>query len=138
MLLLTVFLERRPHKPALPESSSLRPDPRRKHFCSKCHVLWVGSLRCFAVGCTDHGNSCISFRYNSSLKSLSTLQLMGSYTEMRNYISVLTSVLSRWAKEHASPSCGQWSRTQDAFISSVCRLALHDQVRPRAGRGQWP
>ncbi|XP_074197173.1 polycystin-1-like protein 1 isoform X1 [Rhinolophus sinicus] len=75
-----------------------------------------------------HGNRCPDDDiYNSSLKSLSTLQLMGSYTEMRNYVSVLTSVLSRWAKEDASPSCGQWSRIQDAFISSVCRAALHDQ-----------
>ncbi|KAF6301987.1 polycystin 1 like 1, transient receptor potential channel interacting [Rhinolophus ferrumequinum] len=75
-----------------------------------------------------HGNRCPDDDiYNSSLKSLSTLQLMGSYTEMRNYVSVLTAVLSRWAKEDASPSCGQWSRIQDAFISSVCRLAFHDQ-----------
>ncbi|KAM5204048.1 polycystin-1-like protein 1 [Hipposideros larvatus] len=75
-----------------------------------------------------HGNRCPGEDvYNSSLKHLSTLQLMGSYTEMRNYISVITRVLHRWAKEDGSPSCGQWSRIQDALISSVCRLAFHDQ-----------
>ncbi|XP_023494809.1 polycystin-1-like protein 1 [Equus caballus] len=65
--------------------------------------------------------------YNSSLKTLSTLQLMGSYTEIRNYVTMITRVLSRWAKEDRSPSCGQWSRIQDALISSVCRLAFADQ-----------
>ncbi|XP_058390759.1 polycystin-1-like protein 1 [Diceros bicornis minor] len=75
-----------------------------------------------------HGNHCPGEDvYNSSLKNLSTLQLMGSYTETRNYITMITRVLSRWAKEDRSPSCGQWSRIQDALISSVCRLAFTDQ-----------
>ncbi|XP_014649096.1 PREDICTED: polycystic kidney disease protein 1-like 1 [Ceratotherium simum simum] len=75
-----------------------------------------------------HGNHCLGEDvYNSSLKNLSTLQLMGSYTETRNYITMITRVLSRWAKEDRSPSCGQWSRIQDALISSVCRLAFTDQ-----------
>uniref|UniRef100_L7N175 Polycystin-1-like protein 1 n=1 Tax=Myotis lucifugus TaxID=59463 RepID=L7N175_MYOLU len=65
--------------------------------------------------------------YNASLRSLSTLQQMGSDTEVRNYVAVTTGVLSRWAREGGSPSCGQWSRIQDAFISSICRLAPRDQ-----------
>ncbi|XP_044776141.1 polycystic kidney disease protein 1-like 1 [Neomonachus schauinslandi] len=75
-----------------------------------------------------HGNLCLDEdTYNSSLKHLSTLQLMGSYTEVRNYITVMTRVLTRWAAEDRSPSCGQWSRIQDALISSVCRLPFADQ-----------
>ncbi|XP_035579074.1 polycystic kidney disease protein 1-like 1 [Zalophus californianus] len=75
-----------------------------------------------------HGNLCLDEdTYNSSLKHLSTLQLMGSYTEVRNYITVMTRVLTRWAAEDRSPLCGQWSRIQDALISSVCRLPFTDQ-----------
>nr|XP_035928975.1 polycystic kidney disease protein 1-like 1 [Halichoerus grypus] len=75
-----------------------------------------------------HGNLCLDEdTYNSSLKHLSTLQLMGSYTEVRNYITVMTRVLTRWAAEDRSPSCGQWSRIQDALISSVCGLPFADQ-----------
>ncbi|XP_012502349.1 PREDICTED: polycystic kidney disease protein 1-like 1 [Propithecus coquereli] len=65
--------------------------------------------------------------YNSSLKSLSILQLMGSYTEMRNYITMTTGILSRLSKEDGTASCGQWSRIQDELISSVCKLAFADQ-----------
>nr|XP_012418261.1 PREDICTED: polycystic kidney disease protein 1-like 1 [Odobenus rosmarus divergens] len=75
-----------------------------------------------------HGNLCLDEDiYNSSLKHLSTLQLMGSYTEVRNYITMMTRVLTRWAAEDRSPLCGQWSRIQDALISSVCRLPFTDQ-----------
>uniref|UniRef100_A0A8C9ACW7 Polycystin-1-like protein 1 n=1 Tax=Prolemur simus TaxID=1328070 RepID=A0A8C9ACW7_PROSS len=65
--------------------------------------------------------------YNSSLNSLSVLQLMGSYTEIRNYITMATGILSRLSKEDATASCGQRSRLQDALISSVCKLAFADQ-----------
>ncbi|XP_012590609.1 PREDICTED: polycystic kidney disease protein 1-like 1 [Condylura cristata] len=75
-----------------------------------------------------HGNRCPDEDvYNSSLRNLSTLQMMGSYTEIRNYIMMITKILSRWAKKNRNPSCGQWSQIQDAFISSVCRLTLVDQ-----------
>ncbi|XP_014386012.1 PREDICTED: polycystic kidney disease protein 1-like 1 [Myotis brandtii] len=75
-----------------------------------------------------HGDRCPGEDvYNASLRSLSTLQQMGSDTEIRNYVAVTTGVLSRWAREGGSPSCGQWSRIQDAFISSICRLASQDQ-----------
>ncbi|CAK7296196.1 Polycystic kidney disease protein 1-like 1 [Vulpes lagopus] len=75
-----------------------------------------------------HGSLCLDEdTYNSSLKHLSTLQLMGSYTEIRNYITTITRVLSRWAVEDRSPSCGQWSRIQDALISSTCGLPVADQ-----------
>uniref|UniRef100_A0A2K5DVM0 Polycystin-1-like protein 1 n=1 Tax=Aotus nancymaae TaxID=37293 RepID=A0A2K5DVM0_AOTNA len=76
-----------------------------------------------------HGNDCLGEDlYNSSLKNLSTLQLMGSYTEIRNYITVITRILSRLSKEDKTASCNQWSQTQDALISSVCKLAFVDQV----------
>uniref|UniRef100_A0A2K5RXR8 Polycystin-1-like protein 1 n=1 Tax=Cebus imitator TaxID=2715852 RepID=A0A2K5RXR8_CEBIM len=75
-----------------------------------------------------HGNDCLGEDlYNSSLKNLSTLQLMGSYTEIRNYITVITRILSRLSKEDKTASCSQWSQTQDALISSVCKLAFLDQ-----------
>ncbi|XP_045648149.1 polycystic kidney disease protein 1-like 1 [Ursus americanus] len=75
-----------------------------------------------------HRNLCLDEdTYNSSLKHLSTLQLMGSYTEIRNYITMTTRVLTRWAAEDRSPSCGQWSRIQDALISSASRLPSADQ-----------
>ncbi|XP_036897189.1 polycystic kidney disease protein 1-like 1 [Sturnira hondurensis] len=64
--------------------------------------------------------------YNSSLKYLSTLQLMGSPAGVRNYISVTTSMLSRWAKG-GSPSCGLWPRIQGALISAACTSASRDQ-----------
>ncbi|XP_053517234.1 polycystic kidney disease protein 1-like 1 [Artibeus jamaicensis] len=64
--------------------------------------------------------------YNSSLKDLSTLRLMGSPAGVRNYISVTTSMLSRWAKG-GSPSCGLWPRIQDALISAACTSASRDQ-----------
>ncbi|XP_060026981.1 polycystin-1-like protein 1 [Erinaceus europaeus] len=75
-----------------------------------------------------HGNHCPSEDlYNSSLENLSTLQLMGSSLEIRNYVTMLTKVLSRWVKEDGSSLCVQWPQMQDAFISSVCRLTLTNQ-----------
>ncbi|XP_012414878.1 polycystin-1-like protein 1 [Trichechus manatus latirostris] len=65
--------------------------------------------------------------YNSSLQNLSTLLLMGSYMEIRNYITMITRILSCLAKEDRGSSCGQWSRIQDALISSVCKLEFADQ-----------
>ncbi|XP_059028509.1 polycystin-1-like protein 1 [Mustela lutreola] len=85
-------------------------------------TVTVTVLPCF------QGNLCLDEdTYNSSLKHLSTLQLMGSYTEIRNYITMMTRVLTRWAAEDRSPSCGQWSRIQDMLISSTCRLPFADQ-----------
>ncbi|XP_077652568.1 polycystin-1-like protein 1 [Urocitellus parryii] len=75
-----------------------------------------------------HGKDCLSEDlYNSSLKNLSTLQLMGSYMEMKNYVTMITGILSRLVKEKRNASCGQWSQIQDALISSVCKLAFADQ-----------
>ncbi|XP_077013593.1 polycystin-1-like protein 1 [Tamandua tetradactyla] len=75
-----------------------------------------------------HGNGCPSEDlYNSSLKNLSVLLLMGSHTETRNYITMITRILSRLAKESRSFLCGQWSQIQDALISSVCKLAFANQ-----------
>ncbi|XP_023373652.1 polycystic kidney disease protein 1-like 1 isoform X7 [Otolemur garnettii] len=71
--------------------------------------------------CLDEG------LYNSSLKSLITLQLMGNYIETRNYITMTTKILSRLSKENRTASCGQWSRIQDALISSVCKLAFANE-----------
>ncbi|XP_012861456.1 polycystic kidney disease protein 1-like 1 [Echinops telfairi] len=65
--------------------------------------------------------------YNSSLKNLSALQRTRSFTETRNYIIMITRILSRLAKEGRGPSCGHWSAIQDAFISSVFKLDFVDQ-----------
>ncbi|XP_058533935.1 polycystin-1-like protein 1 [Ochotona princeps] len=65
--------------------------------------------------------------YNSSLKSLSTLQLMGSHMEARNYITMFTRILSRLTTEDRNASCGQWSLIQDALISSLCAFTSSDQ-----------
>ncbi|XP_037693133.1 polycystic kidney disease protein 1-like 1 [Choloepus didactylus] len=75
-----------------------------------------------------HGSGCLGEDlYNSSLKNLSNLLLMGSYTETRNYITMITRILSHLAKESRSPLCGQWSQIQDALISSVCKLTFATQ-----------
>ncbi|XP_053782552.1 polycystin-1-like protein 1 [Desmodus rotundus] len=74
-----------------------------------------------------HGDRCPGKDvYTSSLKNLSTLRLMGTPEETRNYVSVTTSVLSRWA-EDGSPSCGLWPRIQDALVSALCTSASPDQ-----------
>lgn len=80
------------------------------------------------MGRSDHGHASASCRYRSSLDTLSTLQLAGRDTEIRNYVAMTTRVLSRWAEEAGSPSCAQWPRIRDTFISSVCRLVPQDQV----------
>ncbi|XP_048192982.1 polycystic kidney disease protein 1-like 1 [Perognathus longimembris pacificus] len=75
-----------------------------------------------------HGNSCLSEDlYNSSLKSLSILQLMGSHRETRNFITMITEILRHLVMENRSASCGWWSQIQDAFISSLCKLVFVDQ-----------
>lgn len=120
------------------EPSAVCPDPPTKLSIAKTPPPLVGRLESLGVWWSNPGNSWISFSYNSSLKHLSTLQLMGSYTEIRNYITMMTRVLTRWAAEDRSPSCGQWSRIQDMLISSTCRLPFADQVRAAAGRAQSP
>lgn len=112
------------------------PDPPTKLSIASTPPLLVSRLERFTVCGSNPGNSWISCSYNSSLKHLSTLQLMGSYTEIRNYITMTTRVLTRWAAEDRSPSCGQWSRIQDALISSASRLPSADQVRAGAGRAR--
>ncbi|XP_006901678.1 PREDICTED: polycystic kidney disease protein 1-like 1 [Elephantulus edwardii] len=74
-----------------------------------------------------HGNAASTDLYNSSLKNLSTLLLMGSYMEIRNYITMITRILNRLTKEYQGISYGQCSQIQDAFISSVCKLDFADQ-----------
>ncbi|XP_036103287.1 polycystic kidney disease protein 1-like 1 [Molossus molossus] len=75
-----------------------------------------------------HGDRCPGEDvYRSSLDTLSTLQLAGRDAEIRHYVAMATRVLSRWAEEAGSPSCAQWPRIQDVFISAVCRLAPQDQ-----------
>ncbi|KAM4875003.1 polycystin-1-like protein 1 [Thomomys bottae] len=84
-----------------------------------------------------HGNSCLSEDlYNSSLKSLSTLQLMGSHREIRNFITLITGILRRLAKENTAASCGWWSQMQDTFVSSLCKLGFEDQVWLRVGESK--
>lgn len=83
-------------------------------------------------GGDSRNDSWVSFRYSSSLRNLSTLQLMGSDSESRNYVAMLTSILSRLAKEDTSTSCDWWSPMQDMLISAVCQSAVADQVGPGA------
>ncbi|XP_053465320.1 polycystic kidney disease protein 1-like 1 [Nycticebus coucang] len=86
-----------------------------------CAVLVTVLPYYLGSDCLDEG------LYNASLKSLSTLQTMGSYTETRNYITMTTEILSRLSKEDRTNSCGQWSRIQDALITSACKLAFADE-----------
>ncbi|XP_038616015.1 polycystic kidney disease protein 1-like 1 [Tachyglossus aculeatus] len=65
--------------------------------------------------------------YSSGLKNLSTLLLMGSYTEIRNYVTVLTRVLNRLYAEDRSIDPDQPSQIRSALISSVCNLPFQDQ-----------
>ncbi|XP_031198335.1 polycystic kidney disease protein 1-like 1 [Mastomys coucha] len=76
-----------------------------------------------------HGNDCRDKDlYNSTLENLSTLQLMGSYMEIRNYITMITEILSRLYMESRNTSlCGQWSQIQDVLISSACKVPYKDQ-----------
>ncbi|XP_076794253.1 polycystin-1-like protein 1 isoform X1 [Arvicanthis niloticus] len=76
-----------------------------------------------------HGNNCRDKDlYNSTLENLSTLQLVGSYMEIRNYIAMITGILSRlYMESRNTSSCGQWSQIQDVLISSACNLPYTDQ-----------
>ncbi|ERE90720.1 polycystin-1 [Cricetulus griseus] len=76
-----------------------------------------------------HGNDCPDKDlYSSTLETLSSLQLVGSYTEIRNYIAMTTAILSRLYVESKNTSmCGLWSQIQDVLISSACKLPSTDQ-----------
>nr|Q8R526.2 RecName: Full=Polycystin-1-like protein 1; Short=Polycystin-1L1; AltName: Full=PC1-like 1 protein; AltName: Full=Polycystic kidney disease protein 1-like 1; AltName: Full=Protein rikishi [Mus musculus] len=76
-----------------------------------------------------HGNDCCDKElYNSTLESLSTLRLAGSYMETRNYITMITGILSRlYVESRNTSSCGQWSQIQDVLISSACKVPYTDQ-----------
>ncbi|KAK7834456.1 hypothetical protein U0070_017642 [Myodes glareolus] len=76
-----------------------------------------------------HGNDCPDKDlYDSTLDTLSSLQLVGSYTEVRNYIAMTTVILSRlYVESRNTSSCGLWSQIQDVLISSACRVPFTDQ-----------
>ncbi|XP_021066840.1 polycystic kidney disease protein 1-like 1 [Mus pahari] len=76
-----------------------------------------------------HGNNfCDKDLYNSILENLSTLQLVGSYMEIRNYITMITGILNRlYLESRNTSSCGQWSQIQDVLISSACQVPYTDQ-----------
>ncbi|KAM5273638.1 polycystin-1-like protein 1 [Ctenodactylus gundi] len=75
-----------------------------------------------------HGTDCSSEDlYNSTLENLSTLQRMGSDTEVRSYVAMVTRILGRLAEKSSSTCCGQWDRMQDVLVSSVCSLTPLDQ-----------
>lgn len=75
------------------------------------------------------------FRYDSTLDTLSSLQLVGSYTEVRNYIAMTTVILSRlYVESRNTSSCALWSQIQDVLISSACRVPFTDQVCSWAGQ----
>ncbi|XP_036595535.1 polycystic kidney disease protein 1-like 1 [Trichosurus vulpecula] len=65
--------------------------------------------------------------YNSSLKNLTTLLLMGSYGEIRNYIIMLTRILNHFYTEDQSSTFGLQSQIRNLLISSVCHLSFQDQ-----------
>lgn len=108
----------------------------RSVFIINVILFQVGRLKSFVVCWNNWDNFFVFFRYNFSLKILFILQLMGSYTEIRNYVIMIIRVLSRWVKEDRSFSCGQWLRIQDVLIFLVCRLVFVDQVWFRVGRVQ--
>nr|XP_033786352.1 polycystic kidney disease protein 1-like 1 isoform X2 [Geotrypetes seraphini] len=62
-----------------------------------------------------------------SLTNLSTLLLMGSHIEIRNYITLLTRVLNRLHTEHSGRVNELQLQTRNALISSVCSLSAQDQ-----------
>ncbi|XP_040602561.1 polycystic kidney disease protein 1-like 1 [Mesocricetus auratus] len=76
-----------------------------------------------------HGNDCPDKDlYDSALETLSSLQLVGSYTEVRNYIAMATAILSRLHAESRNTStCGLWSQIQDVLVSSACKVPFTDQ-----------
>ncbi|XP_036056992.1 polycystic kidney disease protein 1-like 1 [Onychomys torridus] len=76
-----------------------------------------------------HGNDCPDKDlYHSTLENLSSLQLLGSYTEVRNYVTMITAILSRlYVKSTDTSSCGLWSQIQDVLISAACKVPLTDQ-----------
>ena len=114
-------------RPALLRAPPFLPQPSREAFLQPRPSHLVGRRARPVVCRSEGGSTSLSRRYASSLKNLSTLQLMGTPAETRNYISVTTSVLSRWA-EDGSPSCGLWPRIQDALVSALCTSASPDQV----------
>ncbi|XP_043857052.1 polycystic kidney disease protein 1-like 1 [Dromiciops gliroides] len=65
--------------------------------------------------------------YNSSLKNLTTLLLMGNYGEIRNYIIMLTRILNHFYTEDGSSTIGLQSQMRNLLISSVCDLSFQDQ-----------
>ncbi|XP_068951487.1 polycystin-1-like protein 1 [Petaurus breviceps papuanus] len=64
--------------------------------------------------------------YNSSLKNLTTLLLMGNYGEIRNYIIMLTRILNHFYTDQSSTFSLQ-SQMRNLLISSVCNLSFQDQ-----------
>ncbi|XP_051826577.1 polycystic kidney disease protein 1-like 1 [Antechinus flavipes] len=65
--------------------------------------------------------------YNSSLKNLTTLLLMGNYGEIRNYIIMLTKILNHFYAEDQSYVFDLQSQMRNLLISSVCSLSFQDQ-----------
>uniref|UniRef100_A0A7N4P191 Polycystin-1-like protein 1 n=1 Tax=Sarcophilus harrisii TaxID=9305 RepID=A0A7N4P191_SARHA len=65
--------------------------------------------------------------YNSSLKNLTTLLLMGNYGEIRNYIIMLTRILNHFYTEDQSFVFDLQSQMRNLLISSVCNLSFQDQ-----------
>uniref|UniRef100_F6UKS9 Polycystin-1-like protein 1 n=1 Tax=Monodelphis domestica TaxID=13616 RepID=F6UKS9_MONDO len=65
--------------------------------------------------------------YNSGLKNLTTLLLMGNFGEIRNYITMLTSILNDFYTEDQSSTLSLQSQMRNLLISSVCTLSFQDQ-----------
>ncbi|XP_027693068.1 polycystic kidney disease protein 1-like 1 [Vombatus ursinus] len=65
--------------------------------------------------------------YNSSLKNLTILLLMGNFGEIRNYVIMLTRILNHFYTEEQSSTFGLQSQMRNLLISSVCNLSSQDQ-----------
>ncbi|KAL1789670.1 polycystic kidney disease protein 1-like 1 [Sigmodon hispidus] len=66
--------------------------------------------------------------YNSTLDTLSSLQLLGSHMDIKNYITMITAIVSRlYVRSTNTSSCGLLSQIQDMLISSACKVPFTDQ-----------
>ncbi|XP_069072241.1 polycystin-1-like protein 1 [Pleurodeles waltl] len=65
--------------------------------------------------------------YFQSLKNLSVLLLMGNHIEIRNYITLITTVLNRLHTEENKTLHDLQCQTRNTFIASVCSLSVQDQ-----------
>uniref|UniRef100_A0A4W5JPQ4 Polycystic kidney disease 1b n=1 Tax=Hucho hucho TaxID=62062 RepID=A0A4W5JPQ4_9TELE len=69
--------------------------------------------------------------FESCLRNLSGLVLLGNSVEIRNYIILLSSVLNRLSQDPTANTHTQ-TQTRTALINAVCQLDINDQVHTLA------